>query len=342
MAEKKKKLHGAFPETMESGGGTQSKLFDTILQGNVTNELVSLKSKPGNTKTDQITGETIISRGDLEVSFPDLISAKSMRVSTAKLFDAIAVAFTGSSRSSPLVEITLTEYMQKCGIKDRKEAFKRAREDLETLGRAKITYKTPVKTGREKKGEAGSAFMDVYICAAKGLPRDGVISFRFTEPFFSLLKNYTPMPYPPQLWTIPPDKHPHAYYLLRKISTLKNMNIGDDNEDIIAVKTLINASPAFPDVESVASGNRNFSARFIDPFERDMDFLSQSFTWEYCKSKGESLTDQELRNMDFNMFMRLLVKIKWVQYPNEAERRAAKAAAKATAKRKKNKKSPKE
>ena len=64
----------------------------------------------------------------------------------------------------------------------------------------------------------------------------------------------------------------------------------------------------------------------IEPFERDMDALDEAFTWEYCRSKGAPLTDEELTNMSYEIFKELLVKITWRAYPDQTKRLEKKAS----------------
>ena len=66
-------------------------------------------------------------------------------------------------------------------------------------------------------------------------------------------------------------KNPWKYWLARKISEHKRMNIGKPNEDTISVQTLIDACPNYPTYEKVMSEDRAIRRRIIEPFERDLD-----------------------------------------------------------------------
>ena len=94
------------------------------------------------------------------------------------------------------------------------------------------------------------------------------------------------------------------------------------NENIISVATLLNSTRSIPTKEMVEDLNRNTVARIIEPFERDMNALQEIFDWHYCHphSGGKELTDEELENLDFDTFSKLMIKIDWKDYPDQTER----------------------
>ena len=306
--------------------------FSTIRQGNVTNALTKIRPHPSNTDVDAITGTTSVKQGDLAIFFPQLNDLQGLSPSTYRLLDAITVALTESGAKSPLVTLTLEELMQKCGHTDRKEARKQASAGLETLFNARISYREKPRRGRKAASDDAVGYLDMRICEAKGISRSGVITFKFGDTFFNLLKGYPVMPYPPQLWKLNSNRNPNSYYLLRKISEHKNMNAGKKNEDTISVKTLLEVAAALPSYEDVMNGNRNVRSRIIDPFERDMDALNDTLSWEYCHTNGIPLTDQEMESFDYSIFSALNIRIHWKEYPDQTARLEAKAAKAANAK----------
>lgn len=302
----------------------EAKTFSTIRQGTATNALTKVNSILGrNTVIDQFTGAATVTEGDLTITFPHFENIGGLKTSTHRLLDAITVALTESGAKSPTVSLSLAEYMEKCGLKDRKEARKQAKEDLETLFDARISYKE-----QDRDGQPGG-FADVRICEAKGISRDGIISFKFSDTLYQTLLRSCIMPYPQQLWRLNSKRNPNSYYFLRKIAEYKNMNVGKASEDIISVKTLLAASPAMPTHRSVAAKDRHFSRSIIEPFERDMNALEETLVWEYCHSKGAPLTDEELENFNYELFRTLLIKITWKQYPDQTARLARKEQSKA-------------
>ena len=290
--------------------------YSTIRQGTVTNILTKLRAIEGqNAIIDPMTGTATITKGNFTLTIPNYTTLTGLKTSTYQLLDAITIALTVTGAKSPTVLITLDDYMQRRGLKDRKEAKNQVREDMKLLRQASIT-------GEEKRGKNTISYSFVNIADSGEVRRNGDIVFTFGNTFYKMLLGCPIMPYPAQLQTIKNNKHPNSYYLGRKITELKNMNAGKQWGDIISVKTLLDAAPYIPSYDEVMRGNRNVSERIIEPFERDLNALADIFTWEYCHSKGAPLTDAELASMDYSIFSKLLVRIYWIDYPEEAIQKA--------------------
>lgn len=300
-------------------GEREKSTFSTIRQGTATNALTKIKpSTKRNTIIDTITGTATITQGNLSITIPDFTKLKGFRTSTYQLLDALTVALTETGAKSPVVALSLEEYMKKRGLKDKKEARKQVTDDLETLFNATISFKEKRKKGQEQD------FHDIRIIDSKGI-RKGIITVTFGTVFYNILLGYPIMPYPAQLWELNSKRNPNSFYLLRKIAEHKNMNVGKKNEDIIAVKTLLAVAPYLPSYEEVMNTDRAISRRIIEPFERDMDALEDTLTWTYCHSNNTPLTDEELSSMSYDTFISLLIKIDWKQYPDQTARLERKA-----------------
>ena len=106
------------------------------------------------------------------------------------------------------------------------------------------------------------------------------------------------------------------------------MNYFKPNADIISVETLLNSSPLMPSYDEISQSGRHYAQQIIKPFEHDMDALDETLTWEYCHENGEPLTDEELEILyndnrhtpSYNLFITLLVKITWRNYPTRIEK----------------------
>ena len=300
-------------------GEREKSTFSTIRQGTATNALTKIKpSTKRNTIIDTITGTATITQGNLSITIPDFTKLTGFRTSTYQLLDALTVALTETGAKSPVVALSLEEYMKKRGLKDKKEARKQVTDDLETLFNATISFKEKRKKGQEQD------FHDIRIIDSKGI-RKGIINVSFGTVFYNILLGYPIMPYPAQLWELNSKRNPNSFYLLRKIAEHKNMNVGKKNEDIIAVKTLLAVAPNLPSYEEVMNTDRALSRRIIEPFERDMDALEDTLTWTYCHSNNTPLTDEELSSMSYDTFISLLIKIDWKQYPDQTARLERKA-----------------
>lgn len=293
--------------------------FSTIRQGTATNALTKIKpSTKRNTVIDPITGTATITQGNLSITIPDFTKLIGFKTSTYQLLDALTVALTETGAKSPVIALSLEEYMAKRGLKDKKEARKQATDDLEILFNAKISFKEKRKKGQEQD------FHDIRIIDSKGI-RKGIINVTFGTAFYNILLGYPIMPYPAQLWTLNSKYNPNSFYLLRKIAEHKNMNVGKKNEDIIAVKTLLAVAPSIPSYDEVMGQSRHINRLIIEPFERDMDALEDTLTWAYCHSNNTPLTDEELSSMSYDIFITLLIKTDWKQYPDQTARIERKA-----------------
>lgn len=310
--------------------------FSTIRQGVVTNALSTVRPNTrGNTVTDPITKAATLTakiKGyNLIIQTPSYEQLAGLKTSTHQLFDALVIALTETGAKSTEVLLSLTDYMKRRGLKDRKEARKQFTDDLLVLQGINITL--------EEAGANGSLpikginITDNWEWADK---KKTAISYTFGTKFYKILLGYPIMPYPDQLQELNAKKNPNSFYLLRKISELKNMNVSDINGgDVISVETLLAAAPYIPTYEEVKRGNRNTLKRIIDPFERDMDALSKTLTWEFCHTKGTPLTQAEVDGMNYDLFKGLLVKITWKKYPDQTARLERKAEQIEEAKQKK-------
>lgn len=290
----------------------RKELFSTIRQGNSTNALTKLRAIEGKTATiDPVTGTATITKGSFTLTIPNYVNLSGLKTSTYQLLDAITVALTESGAKSPTVKISLSTYMRRRGLRNRKEAKNQVKDDMEVLRQSSIT-------GEEKRGKNTQSYSFVNIADSGEVRRNGDIIFTFGNTFYNMLLGYPIMPYPDQLQTLNNRKNPNSYYLLRKIAEHKNMNIGKKNEDLIAVKTLLSVSPFIPSYSDVMAGNRNVLNRIIEPFERDMDALEDTLNWHYCHCNGDQITESELEKFNYDLFITLLVKTIWKNYPEQA------------------------
>jgi hypothetical protein len=292
-------------------------LFSTIRQGNSTNALTKFNENKAETKID-IMGTATITQGDCTLTIPNYQKLTGLKTSTYQLLDAITIALTESGAKSPTVIIPLSNYMERRELKDRKTAKAQVKNDMEILRQASFTWE-------EKKGKNTEAYKFINLADSGEVKRNGDIVFTFGATFYNILLSYPIMPYPAQLQTINNRLNPNSYYLLRKIEEHKNMNVGKKNENIIAVKTLLEAAAFIPSYEEVMEGNKNVSARIIEPFERDLDALEPTLKWHYCHSKDTPLKEEELQNLSYDVFKTLLIHTDWIDYPDQTERLERKA-----------------
>ena len=300
-----------------------------IRQGTATNTFTKIKPTKRNTSIDPVTKTATIKRGNFSVTIPaELVTG--LKTSAYRLLDMGVMIVTTEGARSPTVSIELDEYMKKRGLKDKKEARKQVKADLEALYNASISFK-------EMRGRKELNFLDMRLISEKGI-KNGVITFTFGNGFFNLLKGYPIMYYPPALLKINDKRNPYSYALGRKIAEQKNMNALNAGEgDVISVKTLLAVCDGLPTYDEVMETDRAVARRIIEPFERDLNALADSFTWEYCHSKGAPLTEEELTAFNYETFINACILFQWSYYPDQTRRREAKEERLAEAKAAKQK-----
>lgn len=309
-------------------------VIETILQNNSTNALTKFTPSPKNTEIDPITGDAKITRGDFILTIPHYKELSGLKTSTWQLLDALTLKLTANPRKDkePTVKLTLDEYMQRRGLKDRKQAKEQAIADMEILKSASFTLEE-IKGGGRKKDKVSYRF--VNLADSGSVEANGDIILTYGATFHRNLVNAQIMPYSAALLQVNNHRNPNAYYMGRKIAELKNMNALHDNSgNIISVKTLLENAPYIPSYEEVAATDRMYTRRIIEPFERDLTALQGAFSWEYCHANGKPLTDKELEAFSYETFIACLVKFTWKDYPDQTKRREALEAKIAEAKAK--------
>ena len=316
-AQPKRKRKTRLEKLVEQG------LIETILQNNSTNQLTKFTPNARDTVIDPITGDAKITRGDFILKIPHYKELAGLKTSTFQLLDALTLKLTANPRKEkePTVVLTLDEYMQRRGLKDRKAAKEQAIADMEILKSASFTLEEISGTGK-KKGRVSYRF--VNLADSGSVEKNGDIKFTYGATFHKSLITAQIMPYSAALLQVNNHKYPNAYYMGRKIAELKNMNALHPNAgDIISVQTLLNNAPYIPSYEEVAASDRMYSRRIIEPFERDLNALDGAFTWEYCHENGRPLTDTELQTFSYEDFVDCNVKFTWAEYPDQTKRREA-------------------
>ena len=316
MHENEKAFRGSFPTHPAEGTLPQS--FSTIKQGPGTNKLVWAKPTKNNTSIDTITGAATATRGDAVLRISNYTQLSGLTTSTYQLLMVLNAKLTAEGMKKPRVDMSLSDYMSARGLKNRQKTKAQVQKDLEVLMNTTFSWE-------ERRRGKTESFRAVNLADSAQISRNGNISFTFGATFFDMLKSYPIAKIPPQLPRVNDHKNPNSFAFLYKISLHKNMNFDKANADTIAVATLLEAAPAIPTYNEVMEGNRNLTDRIIEPFERDLNALADSFSWEYCHRNNEPLTEAELQSFDFSIFKELMVHVNWHNFPDQSRRLQQKA-----------------
>ena len=287
-----------------------SKIFSVkVWQGTATNELAKITTSK-NIPVDSFNDTATIKKGDFELALENFSQIAGVKTSTHKLLDILLLIYSETKEKE--VKISIQDFMKLRGLKDRKAAEAQVKEDLTTLYNASISFK-------QKEGKKIVTYTDARIIQDKGQGlKNGTIRVTFGDKFFNAMQIYHVMPMPPAFFTINDKYNPNSYHLGRRITLHKNMNYGKPTEDLISINTLLEACPNLRTHEEVyKSGGRHYKEKIIEPFERDMNALEATgiFTWEYCHSNALLLSNEELGNLNYDIFKNLLIKITWHAYP---------------------------
>ena len=304
---------------------TANPTFLTTRQTRAMNDYPT-RAKEGDNMNFDIFGNANIADGDYLCNIVEYDKLANLRPSVKQALFLLVSIFTFSGAKSLEDNLSLDDYMTIRELKDKKTARKRFEEDMNLILNSTISY------DKERKVTDKDGNVKVYKSRIGGFnllqdwnwtdSKKNMITFKFTEIFFKILKHSTIMNLPILYYKINSNNNPASCDFLLKISILKNYNIGKDNENIISVDTLLKSTRAIPTKERVDEMDRNTAARIIEPFERDMNALQEAFDWHYCHphSGGKELTDEELEKLDFDTFSRLMIKIDWKDYPDQTER----------------------
>lgn len=310
-------------EFLEQFRQTGAKYYHMIVQGKASNNLQKKL-------TQRITDPTQINiYGHGEIITPDFKLfirgykelLNGVKQSAAMLLDSLMITATREGLKSTLVKLPLREYMEMRGLRDEKSTRAQVKRDIDALERISFEFKG---AGIQKR-----VWLKVSISGGTvGQIKNGDIIFRFNQDFFDSFKmsdngKYLYMYFPREALQVNINNHPYTYWLARKISEHKRMNLGKPNEDVVSVQTLIESCPNYPSYEEVMKTGRAVTQRIIEPFERDMDTLTDSLSWHYNSEESPG---------DYKGFMESTVTIQWNNYPyagNLVARKALKSRKKA-------------
>lgn len=315
--------------------------YSKILQGKCTNAITKQSKKTLHYNNINDTADIVTSDG-VRI-YLQRFQSLNLNVNTYKVLDACVVKLTknfphGDNISLDVLDkhrtltFSVDEYMQMCHIKDRKQAFEQLRDAVRTLynltiNGTEVRYIIPRGKTKLQRDEwrfearllefIGEAYYDRPIV-------DGYVELHFSMDMAKYFSRAYLMPYPNGLLIINGKHNPHSYFIGRKLAEHHNMNIGKSNSNRIAVKSLIDALPDLPKREQVMKGNRNLTQQIIQPFERDLIALKDSYgmlaDWHYCQLNGELLTDEQIESYSFNEWSAWLIDFTFANYPDQSDR----------------------
>ena len=297
--------------------------YGKIRQDNFINAL-SLVSSKSPVSIDEITGAGLIDITSGVTSIEIMIqkfSNTTLKQSTSKLLTLFDMEFTQNGANSTNIAIPLKDVADRLGMRNINKARETIKKDLEALYNVSLEAQRVAPSGK-------TDYIKFRICEAQGIAK-GVVCFKFTDAIANHLRKGNIMPVNYKLLQIESNsnKNPYAYPLGLKITQHMKMNQFNNKTQkpnttcIISVVKLLEVCQNYgmPTYEQIASGSRSYEKLIIMPLIRDLDRLADEkiFKWDFCKSKGELLTDEELNTFTAKDFIDIYVKI---TYPEDYER----------------------
>lgn len=269
--------------------------------------------------------------------------------STGQVLDFLLLKAQASRNFEGLV-FTVGDFMKARGLKDRKTAREQLYAAFRNLFHVSVTYDTTAirKKPKRKRTEAEELYLNLgkfrIIDNFPEIDNKGNIPLSFSKLYAPVLRAVTPMPYHETLLTINPNNNRYSYKMGRKIFEHKYMTIrfrdrdsdgtGYDRENVLKVTTLLEAAglPTHTELQAAQEKEsdpkkrnalflraKKYRQKVIEPFERDLDALSDAFAWEYLLDgkplpEGFAITSQN--------FHTLSVLFHFINYPQQEERLA--------------------
>ena len=289
--------------------------FNPMFQGPGTNRLAQLGARRPAAEVNPVTGEAVITKGDLTV-FIDRWNSQAgsgLRVSTFKLLDVCALALTAVNPHRPgpglaprtSVSIDLDDYLDICGIPDTKpskdKTRRKVKEDLEILFNLSLEWSEP-------RGGQTADYAKMRLITSQGL-KNGRILVNFSPEMAAYLTGAYVMQYPMAVLKID-ERGSAAYHFGRKLALHHSMeaNQAGGTANLISVKSLLACAPDIPSPEEVAASGRQFEQRIQTPFVKALEALESFIRWEFANAKGQPLADGQLDDFRYAVFIESYLK----------------------------------
>jgi hypothetical protein len=293
MTRKKDYLEKAYKQAVAKGEVTSYKTAKDIKIPTLTQNVVKVIAR---------TLEEF-SKNNSHVTFKDVEQLKSMQVEQKASF-------------------TCKEFMERCGIQYTTTAAQILKEAvivMHSIGYIFIDgyIKTPPKPqGEESEQDSIFKAYEQEQSKAESVTalrpfskveyKDGVFSVNFDIDYARALCSCYIMKLPDLYYKLNPNTHPYAskmlfyfYSLCRQKANLQGTTL--------KVKTILERTGF--NIESAIAGRHRLQ-RLQEPFERDMDALSDVLTWEYTDAKGKPLSKNKMdKNFSIKEYLDLNVKI---------------------------------
>ena len=272
-----------------------------IYQSNKVNLLMQLDTKRSKLQTDDFGAPFyLVGKGDNEAKIYVLPPANYKGKLTVEDF-----VFTGTThrlfmyirelyalRTTGDIEFSIKDFMIRCGLLDRKQVRKQIERDLFAL--SAVSYAD------------GSTVIDSFE-----MPH-GRVCVHLSKHFMADMSRENYILLPMEYYNIDRQQFTYAPDLLYYLLLLKYYNSKKTNKNRITIKSLLEHGK-FPTIETVRqTKNNSIKDRIIVPFFRNLNALKQVARYTYYSERGDKLTPDEVRVLDYEDMVRVVVHIEWL------------------------------
>ena len=229
------------------------------------------------------------------------------------------------SSKSKIVTFTLDEFMEARGLKDRKEADKKAKAEIRALYRAEISY--TYERGNKRQGTGRQRILQGIgnEIEDKRKGRKIAYSVMFNDMLYneaivgenagvlSRMRGYELLPE-----EIQKIRNPHAYRFARVFYSQQRINVGSNtrNPCVLSVRNLLSkcSLPLYDDLKDKGQAGQRIIRPFIEAMEslvEDGIFTEYIFQHKKDGNNNLQLTDDELERLDkdYSLFSSLNVHV---------------------------------
>ena len=230
------------------------------------------------------------------------------RTSTFKLLDHLIYLGNESGFSSNEISINVVEYTGLKVLSSTTKELQSIYSDLRTLCNIRFSYER--NSGKSRRnGSIEYKIIDSYKKSRKGR-----VIATLSQEFVDELRNFPIMQFSKKLFALNEALNPNSYNLLIKLLWHRDINHRHANVNVISVLKLLEACPNIPKYSDIVNSGQIWQ-RIIEPFERDLNAIGDVLEWCYSR-KGKDLDFRETRDMDYSLFSELMIRVNWIDYPN--------------------------
>ena len=335
--------------------------FIKIFNGNAITELQrsAKRDMEITTNIDGIKEGRRVTENGITITLGSINLVK-LNTQCRKLLDFILAGFTeiapyGKQATLDTVakvssfKVRLEDFMSVCGLRDKRNARAQFREAAHTLLNIGMTFDYEIKRvkgrGKSRKvvetTEHVGGYMFVCTAGIRTLDEepliDSSIEFDMSTRMLLYLCNRFIMPVDLKMFTINPQKNPHGYNIMRKLTEHYDINATAPNEPVkLSVLALLEHCPEIPTPKEVRTEKAvQLSKRIREPFERDINALEETYgliKWQYCKLGGIEFEPEETQPADypFEDWLDLLIEYYLPDYPVKKKKEVRRSKAEAS------------